>query len=107
LKEATSMAVSLDPEGEELRTVLDFLGDPAPRRVLEIGAGDGRLTFRYADRVAHVTAIDPDEDDIARARERVPPVLAERIGFQAISLERYTHPSGLAAFDAALLSWSL
>lgn len=101
------MAVILDPEGEELRTVLVFLGAPSTARVLEIGAGDGRLTFRYADQVAHVTAIDPDEDDIAQALQRLPQQLRQRIDFQAVGLEAYTPPAGLPAFDTVLLSWSL
>lgn len=101
------MAVILDPEGEEQRTVLDFLEASVPPRVLEIGAGDGRLTFRYADRVAHVTAIDPDEKDIARALDRLPKALRGRIDFQAVGLESYTPPAGLPAFDAVVLSWSL
>jgi ubiquinone/menaquinone biosynthesis C-methylase UbiE len=101
------MTVILDPEGEELQTVLEFLEAPAPPRVLEIGAGDGRLTFRYADRVAHVIAIDPDEDDIARAKEKLPQDLRGRIEFQTVGLEMYVPPAGLPAFDAVLLSWSL
>ncbi len=101
------MAVILDPEGEELRTVLEFLQAPTPPRVLEIGAGDGRLTFRYADRVAHVIAIDPDEDDIALAKMRLPNDLRGRIDFRAIGLEAYTPPAGPLAFNVVLLSWSL
>lgn len=101
------MTVSLDPEGEELRVLLEFLGAPAPARILEVGAGDGRLTFRYADRVEHVTAIDPDEADIARALEKVPEKLRGRIDFRAIGLERYAPPPEQPRFDAVLLSWSL
>lgn len=101
------MPVMLDPEGEELRTVLDYLGAPSIARVLEIGAGDGRLTFRYAGKVGHVTAIDPDEGDIARAVDKFPDELRGRIDFQAVGLERYVPPPGLPRFDTVLLSWSL
>lgn len=101
------MAVMLDPEGEELRTVLEFLEAPSTARVLEIGAGDGRLTFRYADQVAHVTAIDPDEDDIAQAWQRLPQELRGRIDFRSVSLEAYSPPAALPAFDTVLLSWAL
>jgi len=101
------MAVVLDPEGEELRVLIEFLDAPSSQRVLEIGAGDGRLTFRYADQVAHVTAIDPDEDDIGRAKERLPKELKEKVDFQAIGIEAYSLPTGLPAFDTVLLSWSL
>lgn len=101
------MTVVLDPEGEELQVLLDFLEAPSPQRVLEIGAGDGRLTFRYADQVAHVTAIDPDEEDIGRAREKLPKELQGKVEFQAIGIEAYTLPVGFSAFDTVLLSWSL
>jgi 2-polyprenyl-3-methyl-5-hydroxy-6-metoxy-1,4-benzoquinol methylase len=101
------MTVTLDPEGEELRTVLEFLEAPSPPRILEIGAGDGRLTFRYAKQAAHVTAIDPDEQDISLAIDRLPDELRDRIDFRAISLEDYSPPAGLPAFDTVLLSWSL
>ena len=37
------------------RTLVDLGG----AEVLEIGCGDGRLTWRYAERAAYVTAIEP------------------------------------------------
>lgn len=101
------MAVVIDPEGEEIRKLLEFMEAPVSPRVLEIGAGDGRLTFRFADRVAHVTAIDPDEDDIARAIERFPKKLRGKVDFRAVGLEAYTPSESLPAFDAVILSWSL
>ena len=46
------MTVQTDPEGTEAKYLRRFAGfDGAPRqRVLEIGCGDGRLTWRYAQR---------------------------------------------------------
>ena len=64
------MTIRTDPEGNETATLFDLV-DLDGAVVLEIGCGDGRLTWRYADRAAHVTAIEPFEDSIARAKERL------------------------------------
>ena len=64
------MTVRVDPEGNETGALFDLV-DLEGREVLEIGCGDGRLTWRYADRAAHVTAIEPFEDAIARANSRL------------------------------------
>ena len=58
------MTIRVDPENGEPRALFNLV-DLSSRRVLEIGCGDGRLTWRYADRAAHVTAIDPFEGSIA------------------------------------------
>ena len=99
------MTVRTDPEGHEtdaLFELVDFEG----ARVLEIGAGDGRLTWRYAGRAAYVMALEPYEGSIARARER----LLERdlpIEFRHAALEDFAADSDRDVFDVALLSWSL
>lgn len=64
------MTVRTDPEDSET-DALFALVDLDGADVLEIGCGDGRLTWRYADRVAHVMAVDPFADGIARAKERL------------------------------------
>ena len=61
------MAIRVDPENNEIRALFD-LADLSGQYVLEIGSGDGRLTWRYAGRAAHVTAIDPFAEGITRAR---------------------------------------
>ena len=93
------MAVVEDPEGHEvdaLRRVASFAG----LRVLEIGAGDGRLTRRYADDAASIVAIDPEPDDIAVLREELPGIDARAIGIEDLVL-----PDG--SIDVALFAWSL
>jgi 2-polyprenyl-3-methyl-5-hydroxy-6-metoxy-1,4-benzoquinol methylase len=100
------MTVRTDPEGDETRALLDLV-DLRGAEVLEIGSGDGRLTWRYADRAAHVTAIEPFEDSIARARERLPDPLQERVEFRHVALEDFVARSEADVFDVALLSWSL
>lgn len=99
------MSIRIDPEDTETNALLDFAADFDGRRVLEIGCGDGRLTWRYADRAAYVIAIDPDADDIAVALEDRPPHLHDRVEFRACRLEDFEPPREL--FDIAILSWSL
>jgi 2-polyprenyl-3-methyl-5-hydroxy-6-metoxy-1,4-benzoquinol methylase len=92
-----------DPEGAEAH-VLDQTADFTGTRVLEIGCGDGRLTWLYAPRAASVLGIDPDEEQIALARSATPPELADRVQFEAGEAEDL---SRTAVFDVAFLSWSL
>ena len=87
-------------EAQALRGCVDFDG----ARVLEIGCGEGRLTWLYAHRAEGVLGIDPEEDAISLARERTPPELAERIRFEVGTAEDL---SRTAVFDVAFLSWSL
>lgn len=99
------MAVRVDPEGNETEALLDLV-DLDGREVLEIGCGDGRLTWRYADRAAHVTAIEPFEGSIAKAKERLGE-MGLPIDFRHVSFEDFTAAGDADVFDVALLSWSL
>ena len=100
------MAVQIDPENNETRALFG-LADFTGRRVLEIGSGDGRLTWRYADRAAHVTAIDPFADGIARARANLPNELRDRVEFHHLTFADFAAASEPSRFDSAILSWSL
>lgn len=93
-----------DPEGAELAALAEVV-DLAGRRVLEIGCGDGRLTFRYAVPTAEVLGIDPDEEAIATARRDTPPELAGRVRFAVGGADELAEPP--QSFDVAFLSWSL
>ena len=98
--------IRVDPENNEPRALfalVDFHG----QRVLEIGCGDGRLTWRYADRAAHVTAIDPFEASITRAKENTPDYLKSRVEFRHIGFADFAAASASSTFDIAILSWSL
>jgi 2-polyprenyl-3-methyl-5-hydroxy-6-metoxy-1,4-benzoquinol methylase len=72
--------------------------------VLEVGCGDGRLTWLYAPRAESVLGIDPDEEQIALARADTPPEVADRVQFEVGEAEDL---SRTAVFDVAFLSWSL
>ncbi len=99
------MPVRIDPEGHEIAALRALAGPLAGKRVLEIGCGDGRLTWRYAADAAGVLAIDPDRDAIAVAREDLPPSLVSRVELRATGIEElYARAS---SFDLAIFSWAL
>jgi len=100
------MAITPDPENNETRALLDMV-DFSGKQVLEIGCGDGRLTWRYAEKAAHVTAIEPNAEQIALARENIPPQLQGRIDFHADGLEDFAANSAPSVFDLVILSYSL
>jgi cyclopropane fatty-acyl-phospholipid synthase-like methyltransferase len=81
------------------------LGPMDGLRVLELGCGDGRLTFRYAREAKSVLAVDPDEDEIAKANAARPPELADRVTFAAQGAAEVEGPR--RRFDLALFAWSL
>jgi ubiquinone/menaquinone biosynthesis C-methylase UbiE len=84
---------------------LQALGSLEGARVLEIGCGDGRLTFRYAPIVRSVLAIDPRAEAIARADDKLPVGLADRVRFEVGSALELGQPR--ARFDVAFFSHSL
>ncbi|MGH2605607.1 MAG: class I SAM-dependent methyltransferase, partial [Anaerolineales bacterium] len=75
--------------------------------VLEVGCGDGRLTWRYAAKAARVTAIDPFAEGIRRAREDLPPRLRGRVEFSSLPFDKFAAAAPRSTFDIAILSWSL
>jgi 2-polyprenyl-3-methyl-5-hydroxy-6-metoxy-1,4-benzoquinol methylase len=100
------MAIRSDPENNEIHA-LNELVDVTGKSVLEIGCGDGRLTWRYADDAAHVTAIDPFEETINRAKENIPDKLRDRVELHHIVFRDFAASNKSEVFDLAILSWSL
>jgi len=100
------MTIRLDPENNETRALFD-LADFRGQRVLEIGCGDGRLTWRYAGFAAQVTAIDPFADGIRRAKENLTRELRGRVEFLNVAFEDFASASRPATYDMAILAWSL
>jgi ubiquinone/menaquinone biosynthesis C-methylase UbiE len=98
------MASVKDPTGTEARA-LAGLADFEGKRVLEIGCGNGRMTFLYAEQAREVLGIDVDEESIREARAELPDRLADRVEFRVVDAEALDVPR--QRFDIAFLSWSL
>jgi ubiquinone/menaquinone biosynthesis C-methylase UbiE len=75
------------------------------KRVLELGCGDGRLTWWLARHAASVVAIDVDEERVAAARASMPSDLTAEVELVAASATEVDLPPG--EFELALFSWSL
>lgn len=93
-----------DPEEIEARHLHDF-ADLAHARVLEIGCGDGRLTWRYAASAGRVVGVDPDAERLALALRDFPPGLRPTVALARSQAEALPFPG--ETFDLAILTWSL
>lgn len=100
------MTIRVDPEGNETRALFDLV-DFSNKRVLEIGCGDGRLTWRYANKATHVTAIDPSAEKIALARQQLADHLQGHIEFHNSAFEDFVTNRARSTFDIVILSWAL
>jgi len=93
-----------DPAGLEPKTLMEMV-DTSQAHVLEIGAGDGRLTWRYAAAVRRVTATDPNPERLRKAQVDCPPDLRPRLALTQVKAEALPFPD--ETFDLAILAWSL
>jgi len=75
------------------------------RDVLEIGAGEGRLTFALATIARRVVAIDPDRSAIEHGRAEARSRGLTNVRFAAGTAQRTD--VGRERFDVAVFSWSL
>jgi ubiquinone/menaquinone biosynthesis C-methylase UbiE len=73
--------------------------------VLEVGCGDGRLTWRYAQETASVLALDPAEEMIRRATEAAPETMGAKVEFLAADITNVELAPD--AYDVAILAHSL
>ena len=97
------MTFQKDPEQNETKQLLKF-ADLTGKRVLEIGCGEGRLTWRYATGSAVVFGIDPDRNALRVATIDRPSDLEEKVHFSNALAEHL--PFSKETFEIALLSWS-
>jgi ubiquinone/menaquinone biosynthesis C-methylase UbiE len=104
LDEGAAMGYAIDPECNETR-VLHELIDFHDKDVLEIGCGDGRMTWRYAALARSVLALDPSADRIEQAIGATPEALRSVVTFRVADITQASLPA--TAFDVAVLSWSL
>ena len=97
------MTVQKDPEGTEIH----HLGEAAAfanQNVLEIGCGEGRLTWRVAPLCGRLTGIDPEADALRVASVERPDNLRKTVRFVRASALDLPFPH--ETFDMAILSWS-
>jgi 2-polyprenyl-3-methyl-5-hydroxy-6-metoxy-1,4-benzoquinol methylase len=98
-----TMAVRIDPEQHEPAALNSIGVDFTNANILEVGAGDGRLTKTFARLARSVIAIDPDPS-VAREfldADAWPP----HVEFQPVGIDAYQ--PGHRRFDIVLFSWSL
>jgi ubiquinone/menaquinone biosynthesis C-methylase UbiE len=98
------MSVLLDPEQEETRAIHDLI-DFTGKDVLEVGCGNGRLTWRFAERTHSVVGLDPKAAAIETAQASAPDSLRTKVTFLVADVTTTDLPR--AAFDVVVLSWSL
>ena len=98
------MSSPIDPEGSET-AVIHELVDFSGANVLEVGCGDGRLTWRYAEAAATVLAMDMNGEKIKRANAATPASLVSKTSFVVADIaEVELSPY---AYDVAILAHSL
>jgi ubiquinone/menaquinone biosynthesis C-methylase UbiE len=75
------------------------------RQILEIGAGEGRLTREIAARAASVLAVEPDSASVAVGRQMLASEAITNVSLRTGSAESLR--LGEERFDVVLFSWSL
>jgi ubiquinone/menaquinone biosynthesis C-methylase UbiE len=98
------MSMQKDPEGFEKKILHKFV-DFSNRRALEIGCGEGRLTWKYAAASRLTLGFDPDHEALRVARADSPHDLSEHVHFAQASAIHI--PFSKETFDIAILAWSL
>lgn len=98
------MLMQRDPENRERKTLQKFV-DFSGKRVLEVGSGEGRLTWKFAPASALTIGFDPDHDALRIARADCPADLQQHVHFTSASATYI--PFQKETFDIAILAWSL
>jgi len=98
------MTLQRDPEAFEQKN-LHALVDFKDKRVLEVGCGEGRLTFKYAAASSLTVGFDPDHDALRIAHAYSPHDMQKHVHFAGASASHI--PFSKETFDIAILAWSL
>ena len=93
-----------DPEGFEKKILHKFAGF-SNQRILEVGCGEGRLTWKYANASNFTVGFDPDRDAVRVARAEPPATAQGHVHFAQASASHI--PFVNESFDIAILAWSL
>jgi len=98
------VSFSVDRDGVET-TIIHDLVEFDGMRVLEVGCGNGRLTWRYGNEASEVVALDVNEARIKEAVEARPVELRAKVAFRTADVNSLD--TGDDSFDIAILSYSL
>ena len=98
------MTLQKDPERSEAKYLHDF-ADFSNQRVLEVGCGEGRMTWQYAKATRATTGIDTDLDALRIAQVDRSSDLENKALFSCAASEYL--PFAKETFDIAVLAWSL
>jgi ubiquinone/menaquinone biosynthesis C-methylase UbiE len=98
------MTPQTDPERNETKFLHKY-ADFARNRVLEIGCGEGRLTWQYGNTPKLTIGIDADHDSLRVATIDRPSDLNHKVLFSRAEAEHL--PFRKEMFDIAILAWSL
>jgi ubiquinone/menaquinone biosynthesis C-methylase UbiE len=98
------MPLQKDPEGFERKIIHKYV-DFTDKRVLEVGCGEGRLTWKYAASTRQVAGIDLERNDLRVACIDRPSDLENKVLFTQASARNI--PFDHEKFDIAILAWSL
>lgn len=93
-----------DPEEKEIEYLQD-VGQVRDKRVIEIGCGIGRMTWRYASMVRSIIGVDPDAERLATAMVDRPVALASKVSF--VQADGEALPFSDESFDSNVFAWSL
>jgi ubiquinone/menaquinone biosynthesis C-methylase UbiE len=97
------MTVQKDAQRHESKYLHRF-ADFTDTRVLEIGCGEGRLTWQYAKATRSTIGIDLDRDGLRVALFDRPSDLKPKVHFSLAESEHL--PFSKETFDLALFAWS-
>jgi len=98
------MTVERDPEQTETQ-ILHNLLNFAKRHILEIGCGNGRLTWRYAPTAGSVAGIDLDHDQLLDAKQACQPFLKTKAVSPLLEVNSITGLSGVDFHYYFFLIW--
>jgi ubiquinone/menaquinone biosynthesis C-methylase UbiE len=98
------MTLQRDPGRSESKYLHRF-ADFTDRRVLEVGSGEGRMTWQYAGATHLTIGVDTDMDSLRIARVDRSSDLEKKVHFSCAASEYL--PFSKETFDIAILAWSL
>ncbi len=97
------MTIQKDTERNETKYIHDF-ADFSGKRVLEIGCGEGRLTWQYAKETHSTVGIDLEAGSLRVATIDRPFDLENKVYFSRAMSEQLSFSK--ETFDLAILAWS-